>query len=160
MTLKCWASDSTANNCLSFKDENNGICISNLDIPINYYEDKSLSPSVWKKCHDLCKTCENKAYEENGITHMNCKTCKYTNSNFKDDIKGNCPETQGKEKESSNAVALVISIATVIMIIAVAIIVYMKCFRKKEDTINKDMNEYFNNEEGKNIPFDDEGIIN
>ena len=143
--------------CQKYVDYTQTKCIN--EIPEGYFMDDPILKTI-DKCHDLCKTCENKAYEENGITHMNCKTCKYTNSNFKDYIKGNCPETQGEEKESSNAVALVISIATVIMIIAVAIIVYMKCFRKKEDTINKDMNEYFNNEEGKNIPFDDEGIIN
>ena len=61
----------TCKDGYSFKDENNGICISNLDIPINYYEDKSLSPSVWKKCHDLCKTCNRPS---NSISH-NCLTC-------------------------------------------------------------------------------------
>ena len=61
----------TCKDGYSFKDENNGICISISDIPTNYYEDKSVSPFVWKKCHDLCQTCNKGSNSKSN----NCVTC-------------------------------------------------------------------------------------
>ena len=55
----------------SFKDEYNGICISVLDMPTNYYEDTSLSPIIWKKCDNLCSTCNKGPNSKSN----NCITC-------------------------------------------------------------------------------------
>ena len=64
-------------------------------IPEGYYlKDPKLG--IIDKCYKLCKTCSKKEIELNGVLHMNCDTCIFTN-NTKITIEGNCPEREEKE---------------------------------------------------------------
>ena len=48
-----------------------GNCVLYEDIPINYYEDVSTSPSIYKECNELCLTCSS---QSDNLSSM-CNSC-------------------------------------------------------------------------------------
>ena len=64
-------------NCNKYVNYEQTQCI--YSIPEGYYlQDPKLG--IIDKCYELCKTCSQKEIEKDGIIHMNCDTCVFTNN--------------------------------------------------------------------------------
>jgi len=143
------------------------------EIPEGYYLDDKVLGTI-EKCHDLCKNCTKKPIVENGTVYMNCNSCKFKNVNFKNNITGNCPDSEndqiddgGKDNdtdtdnsrinennESKNYFIWIISAIAVLFIIIVIIVVYIKYFNKNKFAGNE--YDYLNTQKGKVISLVDE----
>ena len=150
-----YAKSTNCLKCQKYVDYSQTKCIN--DIPEGYFL-KEINLGTIEKCHELCKSCNREPTNENGIEHMNCKTCKFTNNDYQKEIEGNCPETQGnkteldekkedgndgkefdenkEEKKGNNVItlALVLVVCIVVILTIIAVIVYKKCFSNKSIT--------------------------
>ena len=155
-------------NCNKYVNYEQTQCI--YSIPEGYYlQDPKLG--IIDKCYELCKTCSQKEIEKDGIIHMNCDTCVFTN-NTKITIKGNCPEkeeredakTDEKKDESPDktddngsnwAMYFGIGVGVLVIIVICGIIFYKLCLKKNKNKNKIDPSIYFNTNE-KSIPFEDD----
>ena len=123
--LPCHSSCSTCNgpqtknsmNCLSCKEGLNLYESKNcLNCPkyVNYLQTECIDTipdgyfllyknlGILGKCHKLCKTCE----EAPTLSSMNCKECKYNDTDFIPSYEGECPnkENDGEEEEEEEII--------------------------------------------------------
>ena len=88
--LKYYNKSKNCLNCPKYVNFEQTKCIDG--IPDGYYlEDKELG--TLGKCHFLCKTCKEGQYIIYQNLHMNCETCLYENSKFKQIFDGDCPDS-------------------------------------------------------------------
>ena len=131
-------------NCEKYVNYMQTECIS--EVPEGYYvEDENLG--TLGKCHELCKTCEKGEEVIEDVVHMNCKVCKYTNAEYKKEIEGNCPDTDGtpsspeEKKDEGTSPFVWILFATIIIVVIIVGIIFLRKYclmlKKGDSNYNK-----------------------
>ena len=72
-------------------------------IPDGYYLSDENSGTI-DKCHSLCKTCEEGPFTLSEIFYMNCKSCLYKDDSFIPKSHGDCPSSNGEDKDDDKPI--------------------------------------------------------